>query len=153
MTTRVPPAPGRQRADALISAQTRRLAIVEERRRIRKMTGEDARARVQSIVADKDGPLNGAKVGDLLKAIRGIGPSVAVPRILRHAGVWSMDTAVRSLTDRQRTALVFAIGLTHCEQLRLVHALPRSEEALQREIDRLHDENVRLRRIVAEMAA
>lgn len=103
MLRRAPERTTQQRRSALEEANRVRFARAEAKRELK--SGELA---LYDLLMDPSEELKGAKVEDMLLAVRGMG-RIKVAKILREAGVSRAKTLV-GLTHGQRDRLIRALG-------------------------------------------
>lgn len=103
MLRRAPERTTQQRRSALEEANRVRFARAEAKRELK--SGELA---LYDLLMDPSEELKGAKVEDMLLAVRGMG-RIKVAKILREAGVSRAKTLV-GLTHGQRDRLIKALG-------------------------------------------
>ena len=106
MLRRAPERTSQERRSALEEANRIRFARADAKRELK--SGE---ANIYGLLMDPSEELKGAKVEEMLLAVRGMG-RVKVTRILREAGVSRSKTLV-GLTHGQRDRLLEALG---CEE-------------------------------------
>lgn len=100
-----------QHMQALEQAQHTRRVIQQFRREVMNATSANGALKVADLIdtGHEDPLLGAARVGHLLHAIRGLGPS-KVLRCLTAAKV-SGETAIRDLDGTQRIAIVFQLEM------------------------------------------
>lgn len=106
MLRRAPDRTSQERRNALEEANRVRFARANAKRDLK--SGE---LRIYDLLMDPSEELKGAKVEDMLLAVRGMG-RVKVTRVLRQSGVSRAKTLV-GLTHGQRDRLIRALG---CEE-------------------------------------
>jgi hypothetical protein len=104
MLRRAPQRTSEERRSALEEANRVRFARADAKRDLK-----DGSLRIYDLLMDPPEELKGAKVEEMLLAVRGMG-RVKVTRIMREAGVSRSKTLV-GLTHGQRDRLLEALGL------------------------------------------
>ena len=103
MLRRAPKRTSEERRDALEEANRVRFARADAKRDLKS-----GRLTLYDLLMDPSEELKGAKVEEMLLAVRGIG-RVKVNRIMREAGISRAKTLV-GLTHGQRDRLIRALG-------------------------------------------